>query len=63
MTKSTFLSTLILVLASWLGLWAFLYPFFLPAVEQQDSLPGLGMAHTNDAPFIFVLLLGLWGGE
>jgi energy-coupling factor transport system substrate-specific component len=40
--------------ASLIGLGAFLYPFFLP------SLPSTGMgAHTNDAPLLTVLLLGL----
>jgi energy-coupling factor transport system substrate-specific component len=59
MTKSTFLSTLILLLASWLGLWAFIYPFFLPEVDRANSMSGMGMAHANDAPLIFILLLGL----
>ena len=59
MTKSTFLSSLILVLASWLGLWAFLYPFFLPEVDQQTTMATTGLAHAGDAPLIFVLLLGL----
>jgi energy-coupling factor transport system substrate-specific component len=46
------LSGAILALASALGLGAFLYPFFLP------GLPSTGMmAHANDAPLLFVLLL------
>jgi energy-coupling factor transport system substrate-specific component len=46
------LSGAILALASALGLAAFLYPFFLP------GLPSTGMmAHANDAPLLFVLLL------
>jgi energy-coupling factor transport system substrate-specific component len=57
MVKSNFLSALILLLASWLGVWAFLYPFFLP--PPQAGMAGTGMAHTADAPLIFVLLLGL----
>lgn len=56
MTKSQLLSTLILALASVLGIWAFLYPFFSPAARQSASM---GMAHTNDAPLIFLLLVGL----
>jgi energy-coupling factor transport system substrate-specific component len=50
------LSTLILALASGLGAWAFLYPFFAPAARQAA---GEGMAHADDAPLIFILLLGL----
>ncbi len=50
------LSTLILALASGLGAWAFLYPFFAPAARQAA---GEGLAHADDAPLIFVLLLGL----
>jgi energy-coupling factor transport system substrate-specific component len=41
-----------------LGIWAFVYPFFLPDVGQ-GSTARMGMAHANDAPLIFVLLLGL----
>lgn len=58
MVKSRVLSTFILILASWLGLWAFLYPFFLPGVAQ-GSMAEMGMAHASDAPLIFILLLGL----
>ena len=48
------LSGAILALASALGLGAFLYPFFLP------GLTGAGMlAHADDAPLLFVLLLVL----
>jgi energy-coupling factor transport system substrate-specific component len=48
------LSGAILAFASVLGLGAFLYPFFLP------GLPSTGMmAHANDAPLLFVLLLML----
>jgi energy-coupling factor transport system substrate-specific component len=48
------LSGAILAFASALGLGAFLYPFFLP------GLPSTGMmAHANDAPLLFVLLLML----
>jgi energy-coupling factor transport system substrate-specific component len=59
MVKFRFLSTLILILASWLGLWAFLYPFFMPDVTPQGSMAEMGMAHADDAPLIFLLLLGL----
>ncbi len=53
---SQILSVLILLFASWLGVWAFLYPFFMP---PQDSANLMGQAHAEDAPFIFILLLGL----
>jgi energy-coupling factor transport system substrate-specific component len=56
MRKSQFLSALIMALASLLGAWAFLYPFFAPSVRQSASV---GLAHADDAPFIFILLLGL----
>jgi energy-coupling factor transport system substrate-specific component len=56
MTKSQFLSTLILVLASVLGVWAFLQPLLAPSAVQT---PALEMAHANDAPLVFILLLGL----
>ena len=43
-----------MIVASLIGLGAFLYPFFLP------SLPSEGMAaHSNDAPLLTVVLLGL----
>jgi energy-coupling factor transport system substrate-specific component len=47
---------LILALASGLGVWAFLYPFFSSPVLQTDAA---GIAHADDAPLIFILLLGL----
>lgn len=58
LNPSKFLSAFILLLASWLGLWAFIYPFFLPDTGQ-GSATQMGMAHAADAPLIFVLLLGL----
>jgi len=59
------LSGAILALASALGLGAFLYPFFLPALSSAGMTPspalrpGAGVAHASDAPLIFVLLLML----
>lgn len=51
---SAILSGATLVVASLLGLGAFLYPFFLSAV------PATGVAaHAQDAPLLTVLLLGL----
>lgn len=49
------LSGLILLLASALGAWAFLSPFFAP----QQKVAMEGMAHAQDAPLWFVLLLGV----
>jgi len=48
------LSGTTLLLASLLGLGAFLYPFFLPAVPTSGM-----MAHANDAPLVFILLVVL----
>lgn len=50
------LPSIILLLASLLGAWAFLSPFFAAQVNQTERM---GMAHANDAPLFFVLLLGL----
>lgn len=46
------LSGATLVMASALGLGAFLYPFFLPAISSTGM-----MAHGADAPLLFVLLV------
>ena len=43
-----------MVMASLLGLGAFLYPFFRPSVEASGM-----MAHASDAPLLFILLLVL----
>jgi energy-coupling factor transport system substrate-specific component len=51
---SRLISVAVMGLASLIGLGAFLYPFFLP------SLASSGMAaHTNDAPLLTVMLVGL----
>ena len=55
-SKHSLLSSIILVLVSILGAWAFLSPFF--ATDLQPTA-NEGMAHAEDAPFFFVLLLGL----
>jgi energy-coupling factor transport system substrate-specific component len=49
------LSTLILALATLVGLWTFVYPFFFP--QAQGSFGA--MAHSEDAPLAFLVLLGL----
>jgi energy-coupling factor transport system substrate-specific component len=55
------LSGAILALASLLGLGAFLYPFFLPNLSGGGMAPtqhsGAGVAHSDDAPLVFILLL------
>jgi len=43
-----------MAMASLLGLGAFLYPFFQPTAQPSGM-----MAHANDAPLLFVLLLVL----
>jgi energy-coupling factor transport system substrate-specific component len=48
------LSGAVLFTASLLGLGAFLYPFFMPAVSPSGM-----MAHAGDAPLVFVLLVVL----
>jgi energy-coupling factor transport system substrate-specific component len=48
------LSIIIIGLASILGLGAFLYPFLLPGLQSAGA-----MAHANDAPLVFVLILVL----
>lgn len=52
--SSAVVSGAVLVVASLLGLGAFLYPFFLPVMPQAGP-----MAHANDAPLLTVVLLGL----
>ncbi len=52
--SSAVVSGAVLVVASLLGLGAFLYPFFLPVAPQSGP-----MAHANDAPLLTVVLLGL----
>jgi energy-coupling factor transport system substrate-specific component len=49
------LSIIVYLLCSLIGLVAFLYPFWLPAVDTT----GMGMAHANDAPLMTTLLVGL----
>ncbi len=52
---SRLLNSSILIVASLIGLSSFLFPFFTP---QQDSSFGK-LAHTQDAPLIFALLVVL----
>ncbi len=48
----------IVALASMLGLASFLYPFFAPAAVYRATGPS-AMAHAQDAPLIFVVLVVL----
>lgn len=51
-------SGLTLTIASAVGIAGFLYPFFLSEVAQTSE----GLAHANDAPLLFALLVALAGG-
>jgi len=53
---SVLLSRLTLLVVCLLGIAAFLYPFALPPVEETT---GPTLAHAQDAPVIFLLLIGL----
>lgn len=48
-------SVAILALTTLLGVWAFLYPFFVPPAPE-DSIGG---SHSTDAPLVFLLVMGL----
>ncbi len=48
------LSGLIMALTTLLGVWAFLYPFFVPPSPSAE-----GESHAGDAPLIFLLVMGL----
>ncbi|HYP39975.1 MAG TPA: ECF transporter S component [Chloroflexia bacterium] len=43
-----------MLLTTLLGLWAFLYPFFLPPNPGEETA-----SHAADAPLIFLLVMGL----
>ena len=48
-------SILVYALTTSIGVVAFLYPFWLPAVAQNNE----GLAHANDAPLLLTILVGL----
>lgn len=52
--SSAAVSGVILALTTALGVWAFLYPFFIPPEGT-----GEGQAHSSDAPLIFLLVMAL----
>ena len=54
MGPSRTLSGVILALTSMLGVWAFLYPFFVPPGPAEE-----GGSHAADAPLLFLLVTGL----
>ena len=54
MTKSKTLSWLIYTLTTVIGIVAFLYPFWMPALQQGQ----MGMAHSKDAPLMLTALVG-----
>ncbi len=51
---SGLLSGLILALTTLLGVWAFLYPFFIPPPPAEEVA-----SHATDAPLVFLLVVGL----
>lgn len=56
MKKTETLSLAIYTLTTLIGLVAFLYPFWLPALTQSGVI---GQAHTGDAPLMLTLLVGI----
>jgi len=56
MRRSSTAEGIILVLASLVGLVAFLYPFFMASLPQS---PNRANAHAEDAPLMTILLVGL----
>ncbi len=54
--KQQVLSAAIFGLSTLIGVVAFLYPFWLPAVEQSAMM---GQAHAEDAPLMLTLLVGV----
>jgi energy-coupling factor transport system substrate-specific component len=54
--QSWFGAFLVYGLTTLIGVVAFLYPFWLPAVTQGDQN---GLAHAGDAPLLLTLLVGL----
>ena len=56
MTKTKTLSAIIYMLTMVIGIVAFLYPFWMPALQQQSQM---GLAHSQDAPLMLTALVGL----
>jgi energy-coupling factor transport system substrate-specific component len=54
--KERLLSLVIYGLSTFLGVMAFLYPFFLPTVQKEAMM---GQAHAQDAPLLLTLLVGV----
>lgn len=54
--RTVWLSVIIFGLATLIGIVAFLYPFWMPAVQQSTMT---GMAHSQDAPYVLALLTGI----
>lgn len=50
--SSSLVSAIILAMTTLLGLWAFLYPFFVPPASSQET-----GSHAADAPLIFLLVM------
>lgn len=54
--RQQLLSVAIYTLTTLIGVVAFLYPFWMPAVQQAAMM---GQAHANDAPLMLTLLVGV----
>ena len=54
--KQQLLSAAIFALSTLIGVVAFLYPFWLPVVQQSAMM---GQAHAEDAPLMLTLLVGV----
>jgi energy-coupling factor transport system substrate-specific component len=53
--RERLLSLAIYALSTTLGIVAFIYPFFMPAVRSE----AMGQAHSNDAPLLLTVLVGI----
>jgi len=56
MRKTALLSLIIYALTSCIGIVAFLYPFWIPTLEQQAMMR---QAHADDAPLMLTLLVAI----
>lgn len=52
--SSSLLSAIILAMTTLLGVWAFIYPFFVPHAQSEET-----GSHASDAPMMFLLVMAL----
>ncbi len=52
--SSNAISAVILALTTLLGVWVFIYPFFIPPAPGSEA-----QAHSSDAPLLFLLVMAL----